>query len=222
MPRVKYDDLPPEFARQLREERRQERAHARALVEACRRGDAEQFYELAFPYDHHPAFWPGAVRAISRAITEVTPDIQQAFLQIWVETKMLNLRVDDNRALCRALRILLPPYKGEALRLYRGAGALERRRAAYGISWTSNLSMAEQFAESYRVMNAGSVVLATVAPPGAIISAVEYPPPMTEEETAELGLPPTAKIVEWHEEAEYLVDRRMLGPVSVLRRYRKP
>ncbi|WP_156435097.1 hypothetical protein [Bradyrhizobium lablabi] len=40
--------------------------------------------------------------------------------------------------------------------------------------------MAEQFAETYRVMSEGSVVLETVAPPEAIITAVEYPPPITE------------------------------------------
>jgi hypothetical protein len=87
----------------------------------------------------------------------------------------------------------MPAYKGEALRLFRGAGAGERRRAAYGVSWTSNLSAAEDFAESYRVWPRGSVVLETVAPPEAIISAVEYPPPMTEAEKAELGLPPSEK-----------------------------
>jgi hypothetical protein len=44
-----------------------------------------------------------------------------------------------------------------------------------------------------------------------------YPPPTTEAEKAEL--PPNVKIVEYHEESEYLVERRPLGPVKVLRRY---
>jgi hypothetical protein len=113
----------------------------------------------------------------------------------------------------------MPGYKGEALRLFRGASALERRRRVYGISWTSSLSMAEDFAEGYRVWSTGRVVLETVAPPEAIIAAEEYPPPMAEVEKAELGLPPNTKIVEWHEESEFLVDRRLLGPVHVLRRH---
>ena len=114
----------------------------KALVEACRRGDAEGFYELAYPYDEYPNFWPRALRAIVRDISEVTPDIQDAFLQVWVQTKMLGLRVDNNRMLCRALRVLMPGFKGEAVRPFRGASAGERRRAAYGVSWTSSLSTA--------------------------------------------------------------------------------
>lgn len=191
----------------------------KALVDACRRGDAEQFFELVYPYDGHPNFWPGALRAINRHIPEVTPAIQDAFQQAWMQTKMLCLLVDSNRELCRALRVLMPAYQGEALRLFRGAGALERKRAAYGVSWTASLSAAEEFAQSYRVMPTGSVVLETVAPREAIIAAIEYPAPMTEAEKLELELPPNAKISEYHEECEYLVDRSLLGPVHVLRRY---
>ena len=197
--------------------RRVERLHANALVEACRRGDAKRFYELAYPYDGYPDFWPRALRAIVRDISDVTPDIQDAFLRVWIQTKMLGLRVDDNRILCHALRVLMPGFKGEALRLFRGASAGERRRAAYGVSWTSSLSAAEEFAERYRVFPGGSVVLETVARPEAIISIVEYPPPMREAEKAEL--PPGVTVVEYHEEREYLVERRLLGPVEVLRRY---
>jgi len=40
---------------------------------------------------------------------------------------------------------------------------------------------------------------------------------MTEAEKAEL--PPNVKIVEYHEESEYLVERRLLGQVLVLRCY---
>jgi len=36
--------------------------------------------------------------------------------------------------------------------------------------------MAEQFAQSYRAMPTGSFVLETVAPPEAVIAAIEYPP----------------------------------------------
>src|SRR4051812_41007268 len=98
------------------------------------RGDVERFHELAYPYDDHPDFWPLTFRAIARSVSEVTPEITDAFRQIWIRTKMLTLRVDDRRALCQALRILMPKYVGLKLRLFRGASALERRRAAYGIS----------------------------------------------------------------------------------------
>jgi hypothetical protein len=89
----------------------------------------------------------------------------------------------------------MPGYKGGALRLFRGASAGERRRAVYGVSWTSNLSAAEDFAESYRVFPGGSVVLETVAQSEAIISAVEYPSPVgqtSEIQAPKLGAAPAA------------------------------
>jgi hypothetical protein len=136
---------------------------------------------------------------IARSVSKVTPEIQAAFQQIWIETNGLNKSCDDHRTLCEALRILTPKYKGSELPLYRGASGLERRRRRYGISWTSNLSAAEEFAEGYRVWPGGSVVLETIATPAAIISAIEYPPPMTEAEKVKAGLPPDAKVTEWHE-----------------------
>jgi hypothetical protein len=217
---MKLSELPADFRRQIKERQRQERVHATAVVDACKQGDAQRFFDLTFPYDGHPNFWPRAVSAIARTIPVVAPEIQEAFRRVWIETKMLS-NGGDSRALCRALRVLMPGYKGEALRLFRGANALERRRAAYGVSWTSNLTVAEQFAEDYCGWSGGSVVLETLASPEAIICAVEYPPPMTEAEKVELGLSPDMKIIEYHQESEYLIDRRLLGPVKVLKRYRQ-
>jgi hypothetical protein len=217
---VKLSEYPKNIQRQIRAERKHLRLHLNALLDALKCGDAERFYELAYPYDNYPDFWPSAFRAIDRDISEVTPEIQYAFQSVWIQTKMLASRIENNRMLCRVLRVLMRQYKGdEELRLFRGAGAGELRRRAYGISWTENLSAAEEFAEGYRVHPGGSVVLETVAPPAAIIAAVEYPSPMTEAEKAEL--PPNVKVVEYHEEREYLVERRLLRPrsVKVLRRY---
>jgi len=213
-------DLPKDHQRELRRERRRVREHVKAVVEACKAGDAERFYDLAYPHDNLPhGFWTSAFRMIARDISEVTPEIQTAFQRVWTEHKNLNLGCDDHRAMCQALRILTPKYQGPELRLYRGASALECRRRLYGISWTSSLSAAEVFAEDYRVCDGGSVVLETVAPPAAIISAVKYPPPSTEAEKA--TMPPDTIIKERHEECEYLIDRRMLSTVTKRQRLRQ-
>jgi hypothetical protein len=34
-----------------------------------------------------------------------------------------------------------------------------------------------------------------------------------------MGLTPETKVIEYHEECEYLVDRRLLGSIKVWRRY---
>ena len=219
---VRLQDLPEELQQQVSDERRQRSAHARAVVDACARGDAERFYELTDPFDDHPDFWPLAIRFIAGHISEVSPEIQQAFRQIWIETKMVGLRIHDHGALCHALRILTPRYHGPALRLFRGASARERQRRAYGISWTSSLKAAQRFAETSGNWSAGSVLLETTAPAEAIISVMEYPPPLTEAEKAEFGLPQTSEGVEWHDECEYLVDRHLLGPVKLHARFAPP
>jgi hypothetical protein len=186
-------------------------------ADACRSGDAEQFYDLGSPYDEYPDFWPVALRGIARNISEVTPEIQQVFRLVWIETKMLTSGVDNHPALCKALRTLMPNYTGEALRLFRGASALERKRAAYRISWTSSLAAAQDFAESYRVWPGGSVMLETIAPPEAIISVMEYDPPLTEAERRNCNCLQTQH--QRIEEAEYLVDRRLLTSIKVQQRF---
>ncbi len=113
------------------------------------------------------------------------------------------------------------------MRLFRGASAGERRRRVYGLSWTTEVAEAEFFARERQVWDGGSVVLETLAPPEAIICAVDYPEPVT---VAELkrDFPTIPKtdlegIVErsgqHHHEREYVIDRRYLSAVSVARRY---
>jgi hypothetical protein len=88
--------------------------------------------------------------------------------------------------------------------------------------WSADVAAAERFAEEYRVMDGGSVLLETVAPLEAIISAVAYSPPSTQEEIAELRAHPGVKMeqpTEYHEEREYIIDRRLLHGVNVTRRF---
>jgi hypothetical protein len=71
-------------------------------------------------------------------------------------------------------------------------------------------------------MNGGSVVMETLAPPRAILHQVEYPEPFTAAEIEEFRKDhPKTEFLEFHEEREYLLDRRHLGPVGVLTRYRE-
>jgi hypothetical protein len=62
-------------------------------------------------------------------------------------------------------------------------------------------------------MDGGSVLLETVAPPEAIISAV-----IAELSARYLGVE-MEEPSEYHEESEYVVDRRLLHGVNVIRRF---
>ncbi|CAO4151928.1 hypothetical protein [Methylorubrum extorquens] len=103
--------------------------------------------------------------------------------------------------LVKALRLLLPPYQGDGAVIFRGDSALNRRRRTYGLSWTTDRSVAEDFAAGHwRACDGGSVLLQANAPPQAILFA--YQP-----DDDPYG------------EAEVMVDRRHLRDVRVIRRF---
>jgi hypothetical protein len=118
---------------------------------------------------------------------------------------------EDKRAQLDALRILFPRYHGPAVRLFRGADSREARlhNNLYGASWSASIEEADWFAREYQCRLGGSVVLETLAPASAIISAPAINGPHWE------NLDGTRL----YDEKEYLVDGRRLRTVTVARRY---
>ena len=207
-------------AEELRKERAAAAAVAALFVQACQSGNVAAFYQVVDQINLTPDGWKGAMRRFAGKIRSVSPEIQSAFHHVWIESKMLPFRVNDHRALCNAARVLFPRYQGPSVRLFRGAGTVERRHRTYGMSWSADLTVADRFARARQVWDGGSVLLETVAPAKAIISAVHYPEPFTQEEIERIKREhPDAEISEFHEEREYIVDRRHLKAVRVLRRY---
>jgi hypothetical protein len=126
----------------------------------------------------------------------------------------MSLKVNNLSLLCAVLRKTFPPYTGAPVRLFRGASSTEHRNRTYGVSWTADRSTAERFARDYSYF--GSVVLETLAPTAAIIAQVPYPEPITDAERQELLREhPALLIQEYHDEREFLVDRRQLETVTV-------
>ena len=135
------------FYETRREERRRDRAAAAMFVRACQTGDVEMMLEAVDQLnDLTVTGWTVAMRKLVREVSKVSPEIQAAFLPVWIESKMLPLRVYDHRALCAAVRVLLPQYRGPSVRVFRGAAANERRCRLYGLSWTTDIEVAGKFA----------------------------------------------------------------------------
>ena len=153
---------PHPFAEELKRERREAREAADCFVRACQSGNAVTVRAGANLLDETVGSWTVAMRAVAKRVKSVSPDVQQAFLQIWIEHKNLPLTVGD-LPLCDAARVLLPSYRGPAVRLFRGAAAGERRKRIYGLCWSVDIAAAERFAEDRRQWNGGSVVLETLA-----------------------------------------------------------
>jgi hypothetical protein len=167
--------LPEEFAENLRQERRRDRALANSVVRAALTGDVSAFDVAVHQLREFSVFgWRIVARKIARKTFMVSPDIQSAFQQHCIDSKSIAREVDDDRALMKMLRVLLPPYRGPAMRLFRGTGSSERRRRTYGFSWTTDPAIAELFAAPGRHYppDAGTVVLETLAPSKAIIAAI--------------------------------------------------
>jgi hypothetical protein len=186
------------------------------LMRAYHAGDADGVWHN-MTCDDFP--WAMALREFAK-LTSVPPEMQNAFWAAWIETKHLSFIVNNQPLLCAAARAMSPPYAGPAIRLFRGAVWLERQRRGYGLSWTDDIAAAEDFAKGYQVWPGGSVVLETLAPPEAIICKMPYAEPLSEEKRAEiLGDHPNAHFPEYHDEREYVVDRRQLTRVKVVQRF---
>jgi len=150
-----------------------DRAAIQEFVDACLGTDVEAFrYATVGLSDEavSPLAWRYAMEAIAITQPRMAPELQHWFSIFWVSMPIAACVVDED-LLRSALRVLLPPYCGPAVRLYRGTSAMERR--PYGLSWSTDPTCALQHAENHtKTTGETSVVLETMALPDAIISAV--------------------------------------------------
>lgn len=151
--------------------------------------------------------WCRAFRAVAKQAAPLGAParLRTRFARVWVaDGDHLRSEVGNDLVLIAGLRVLLPPYVGGPMRLYRGDSAWNRRRRTYGVSWTAEIDVARGFAKGWRTFEGGSVLLTTMAAPDAIIS-----------------VPTAAHDSRFKEEKEYLVDRRRLLQVAVVERYQQ-
>ncbi len=178
------------------------------LIEAYTAENVLRFYEIG-TCDN--IGWKRVFRRLLKLPTP-SPDMQRAFEQLWMEHKYMAPAVGDHRLVVAVARKLLTPYCGPAVRLFRGTHRQERQWHQYGLSWTADRVAAERFAEP--IHGSDGVVLETLALPPAIIHQMNYPKPITDQERAGiLRECPDAHFDEYHDEREYLVDRKFLTAV---------
>jgi hypothetical protein len=173
-------------------------------VRAVATDDLELLYSAFRRLDQH-LLWSNAMRALRQAGTPASARMQREFLEIYSAHG-----IGENRGLlsdadaAAALRLLLPPYKGPSMQLYRGDAAWTYQNRNYGLNWTSDRDVAERHAHSWQLHPGGGVLLQADAPKRAIISA----PRILED------APALAKA-----EAQYIVDRRKLRNVRAIEKF---
>lgn len=184
-----------------REWRTQQRLAVQWFLSAAAATDVNLFCHYCAMVDNWNAWLP-ALRGYIRAAQPAAPQIREYFIQAYLEHGAgIRIAVLNDLILADAYRLLLPPYSGPGLRLYRGDSARNRRNRTYGLAWSADINVARSFAEETWVKKEGdSVLLETDAPSNAIICA----PGEHDDRFAE---------------AEYIVDRRRLKSIKVIDRF---
>jgi hypothetical protein len=127
---------------------------------------------------------------------------RKAFHSAWV-TQGLWLREEFSidQLLPAALANLMPGYAGPTQQLFRGERWTNHENGTYGFSWTTSRDTAEMFARGLNcIAPSGGVLLATTAPPHAILAEPS-------EHSRGLG------------EDEYVLDRRRLEKIEAIERF---
>jgi hypothetical protein len=177
------------------------------FVRVCADGNADLLYDAAHYLDEqYNDGWRFACAGIAK-LPRVSAEIQEAFVPIWVEHKMLPLSVGSRPLLAKALRVLLPGgYAGPPLTVYRGASNHERRHRIYGFSWTTDVAVARKFAENwaqpipapYTGLTPQGVILQTTVPCEAVFLI--------------------RKPEDYYDEGEVVVDPFRLGGIKLVER----
>jgi hypothetical protein len=172
---------------------------AEMFARACEQNDLAALYEAVDFLDRNTVDgWRCALAKVAK-LSGVSAEIRSAFLPVWIEHKMLPLRVGDRRIVANALRVLLPASTARGpMRLFRGTSGDERLRRRYGFSWSSQLDVARAFAEHWVTADRQSVVLETVAPGESILLVREQEG--------------------YYDEGEVIIDPFMLSRVDVVER----
>jgi hypothetical protein len=190
--------MPSEF---LADERRRKKL-ARDVFDAFHNADMKHFLNAIEALDSHgPEHWPQVMRKIAKSPAP-SDQFRRFLLNLWRHDRdHIRQEVGDDLLLADALRVMLPPYDGPAITLYRGEGFGNRKRRTYGLSWSSDIEIARCFAKRYcRNTSGGSVLLEVTASPEAIVCRV-------------------AEAVDSYVEKEVVVDRRLLRGVKALERF---
>ncbi len=177
------------------------RSSALDFIKAVRGSDREAMRVLLMEQYPDPSRWVALHSRLSRG-TPLTVEARKQFHSVWIEFgAKIRRQVGDDRRLASLLRTLLPSYRGEGLRLFRGENVDRYSQGRLGFCWTSVIEKAQMFGSGLNASHgAGGILLSAMISPASIIAEPN-------EHSVYLG------------EHEYTVDPFTFGCVEVLERY---
>jgi hypothetical protein len=115
------------------------------------------------------ARWPAFVQAALSASSTLPNDPE--FATYWIEGgHRIREQLADDHALALFLRLMLPPYAGESITLFRGENLARWSANSVGFGWTSEIAVAQMFAAGLNAVRGGGVLLTGHFQGSAIIS----------------------------------------------------
>jgi hypothetical protein len=114
------DETSRQVLQNISREDRESREAAEAFVRVCKIGDPDDLMTAIVLLNETMDGWGKALRQVAR-LKRVRPEIQQAFLPVWVESNKLSFRSRaPRRTMLKALRVLMPRTRCTApVRLFR-------------------------------------------------------------------------------------------------------
>lgn len=146
--------------------------------------------------------WPQAVDAVVKFDLVPSKAIAEAFHTYWTEIGFrVREAVSNDPLMLNALRLLLPPYHGPGLTLYRGENLDRWQQGRLGFGWTPRREVATMFASGLAASEGtGGILVCANVPCNAIIAS-------------------PGKHSRYLDEDEYIVDPRHLGTIQALEQF---
>jgi hypothetical protein len=141
------------------------------LVEAILSSDHEATRKIIFEIDDRKGKWDYFITRLLDGVL-VTDEAKNQFHSVWIELgRRIRDQVGDDKTLALLLGALLPKYRGETIRLYRGENSERYEAGRIGFCWTPRIDKAEMFGSGLNAYHGdGGILLTTIADQSSILA----------------------------------------------------
>lgn len=103
--------------------------------------------------------------------SKLSPDTVRDFGTHWIEAgHRVREQVANDKSLVTFLRLILPPYEGGSVVLYRGESLGRWNNRNIGFAWTPEDDQARMFGRGLNAFHSGGILLKATVQPKSIIS----------------------------------------------------
>lgn len=121
-------------------------------------------------YIHSRDRWSELIRTINNP-EPASNAMKESFHSKWIESgAFIREKINNDLILTELLTLLLPPYNGNNLVLYRGENKARFDEGRVGFCWTQDISIAEMFGSGLNAFRSPGLLLKAEAPACSILA----------------------------------------------------